>query len=210
MKIILFTIVIFSLSLFLGFSQQKQETKKMNKALVIIDIQNDYFENGRIPLVGSVEASLNARKILDKFRSEGLPVIHIQHIAERPASTFFVPQTKGSDIHENVKPVTNEKVIIKHYPNSFRETELLEYLKNNNITDLVICGMMTHMCVDATIRAAKDFGFNCIVIGDACATRDLEINGESVKAADVHKSFLAAFSGFYASVKTTKEYLEGK
>ena len=182
----------------------------MNKALVIIDIQNDYFENGRMPLVGSVEASLNARKILDKFRAEALPVIHIQHIAERSASTFFVPQTKGSDIHDNVKPISDEKVIVKHYPNGFRETELLEYLKSKNITDLVICGMMTHMCVDATIRAAKDYGFNCTVIGDACATRDLEINGESVKAAEVQKSFLAAFNGFYATVITTKKFLEEK
>ena len=210
MKPVAITFILFYFSLFLGFSQQKQETKKMNNALVIIDIQNDYFENGRMPLVGSVEASLNARQILDKFRAEGLPVIHIQHIAERPASTFFIPQTKGSDIHDNVKPVSNEKVIIKHYPNGFRETELLEYLRTNNITDLVICGMMTHMCVDATVRAAKDFGFNCIVIGDACATRDLEINGESVKAAEVHKSFLAAFGGFYATVKMTRQYLEGK
>ena len=210
MKQIFFIAAILFFTVFLGFSQQKQETKKMNKALVIIDIQNDYFENGRMPLVGSLEASLNARKILDKFRAEGLPVIHIQHIAARAAATFFEPQTKGSDIHDNVKPIANEKVIIKHFPNGFKETELLEYLKSNNITDLVICGMMTHMCVDATVRAAKDFVFNCIVIGDACATRDLEINGESVKAAEVHKSFLAAFSGFYATVKMTRQYLEGK
>ena len=210
MKPILFTFILFYFSLFLGFSQQKQETKNMNKALIIIDIQNDYFENGRMPLIGSLQASLNARQILEKFRAEGLPVIHIQHIAERPASTFFIPQTKGSDIHSNVKPTPEEKVIIKHYPNGFRETELFEYLKSKNINDLVICGMMTHMCVDATVRAAKDLGFSCTVIGDACATRDLKINGAVVKAADVHNSFLAAFNGFYATLKTTQQYLEGK
>jgi len=210
MKHLLFSIVIFSFSLFLGFSQQQPENKKMNKALVIIDIQNDYFENGTMPLVGSLEASLNARQILDKFRADGLPVIHIQHIAASPKATFFLPQTKGAEIHENVKPKSNEKVIIKHYPNSFRETVLLEYLKSNKITELVICGMMTHMCVDATVRAAKDFGFNCVVISDACATRDLDINGEKVKAAEVQKSFLAAFNGFYATINTTRQYLEGK
>jgi len=70
--------------------------------------------------------------------------------------------------------------------------------------------MMTHMCVDATTRAAKDFGFNCVVIGDACATKDLEINGQSVKSEEVQKSFLAAFNGYYATVKTTKQYLETK
>jgi len=210
MKHLLLTIVLISFSLFLGFSQQQTENNKMSTELILIDIQNDYFEHGTMPLVGAEVASLNAMKILDKFRSEGLPVIFIQHLASSSKATFFLPQTKGAEIHENVKPTAGEKVIIKHYPNSFRETELLEYLKSRNISDLVICGMMTHMCVDATVRAAKDFGFNCVVVSDACATRDLSINGETVKAADVHNSFLAAFNGFYASVKTTKEYLEGK
>jgi len=72
---------------------------------------------------------------------------------------------------------------------------------------LVICGMMTHMCIDATTRAAKDFGFECTVIGDACATKDLEIDGRHIMATDVHASFLAALSYFYSTVKTTKDYL---
>jgi len=84
---------------------------------------------------------------------------------------------------------------------------LLDYLKSNNITDLVICGMMTHLCVDATTRAAKDFGFTCVVIGDACATKDLEIHGEMVAAGEVQKSFLAALNYFYSTVKNTQEYL---
>ena len=101
-----------------------------------------------------------------------------------------------------------EKVVVKHYPNSFRETDLLDHLKAEGITDVVICGMMTHMCVDATTRAAKDFGFSCTVIGDACATRTLEVNGQSVAAAEVQKSFLAALSYFYSTVKTAKQYIE--
>ncbi len=209
MKQIFFIVVILFSAVLLGFSQQKP-SNNMKKALVLIDIQKDYFEHGTMTLVGAEEASLNSMKILDKFRSEGLPVIYIQHLATSPKATFFLPQTVGAEIHENIKPTAGEKVIIKHFPNSFRETELLEYLKGRNITDLVICGMMTHMCVDATVRAAKDFGFNCVVISDACATRDLDINGEKVKAAEVQKSFLASFSGFYATVKMTRQYLEGK
>ena len=210
MKQIIFTLALFCFSVTLGFTQQQTAIKKMNKALIIIDIQNDYFENGRMPLVGSYAASLNARQILEKFRSDNLPVIHIQHLAARPNSTFFLPVTKGAEIQENIKPNDGEKVVVKHFPNGFKETDLLDYLKSTAITDLVICGMMTHMCVDATVRAAKDYGFNCVLIGDACATRDLEINGELVKAAEVQKSFLAALNAYYASVKTTKQYLEGK
>ena len=209
MKNYLFATTILFILLFNGNSQNT-DNQRMNKALIIIDIQNDYFENGKMPLVGPVEASLNAKQILEQFRKEKLPVFHIQHISVRPNSTFLLPVTKGQEIHENVRPIADEKVIIKHFPNSFRETGLLEELKSLNITDLVICGMMTHMCVDATVRAAKDFGFNCIVIGDACATRDLKMNGELVKAAEVHNSFLAALSSYYASVVTTKQYLGEK
>jgi nicotinamidase-related amidase len=182
----------------------------MKTALIIIDIQNDYFDGGTMPLVGSEIASNNARLILSSFRAAGLPIIHIQHIATRQTATFFLPDTKGAEIHDNVKPFEKEKIIVKHFPNSFRETELLEYLKGENITDLVICGMMTHMCVDATARAAKDFGFNIILIGDACATKDQQINGEIVKAEEVQKSFLAAINYFYTTVKTTEQYLDKK
>ena len=179
----------------------------MSKALIIIDIQNDYFENGAMELVGSLQASENAKIVLTKFRDENLPIVHIQHLSVAPDSQFFLPETFGQEIHENVKPLANEKVITKYYPNSFRETELLDYLKSKNISELVILGMMTHMCVDATVRAAKDFDFQCTVIGDACASRNLEINDKTVKAEDAHNSFLSALSFFYADIKNTSEFI---
>jgi Amidases related to nicotinamidase len=182
----------------------------MKTALITIDIQNDYFDGGTMTLEGSERASKNAKLILEKFREDGLPIIHVQHIAARPTATFFLPNTRGAEIHESVKPIEGEKVIIKHYPNSFRETELLDYLKSEGVTNLVVCGMMTHMCVDATVRAAKDYEFSIILVGDACATRDQEILGHKVKAEEVQKSFLAALSYFYAAVTTTQQYLEGK
>ena len=187
MKKIIIILTIFCFSITLGFSQQKQLKEDIKTALIIIDIQNDYFDKGTMTLDSADKASENARLILDKFRADSLIIIHIQHIATKPTSTFFLPNI----------------VIIKHYPNSFRETELLDYLRTKKIKNLVICGMMTHMCVDATTRAA-------IVIGDACATKDLEINGQKVKAEDVQKSFLASLDSFYATVKTTKQYLDEK
>jgi Amidases related to nicotinamidase len=180
----------------------------MNKALLIIDIQNDYFKNGKAELVSPDKASGNANLLLAKFRAKNLSVIHIQHISSRPDATFFIPDTKGAEIQSDVKPTPTEQIIIKHYPNSFRETNLLEYLKPKSITDLVICGMQTHMCVDATTRDAKDFGFNCVVVGDACATKDLEVNGIKVKADDVQTAFLSALNYFYSTIITTEQYLK--
>lgn len=177
------------------------------KALIVIDVQNDYFENGAWELVGAAEASKKAGKIIEHFRANDLPVAHIQHFAVDGNMPFFIPGTTGAEIHENVKPLEGEKVISKHYPNSFRDTYLLEFLKANDVSEVVITGMMTHMCVDATSRAAKDLGFEVTVIGDACASRDQEINGKLVNADDVHHAFLAALSFFYADVQNTEEFL---
>ena len=176
-------------------------------ALLLIDIQNDYFEGGANPLAGSLEASVNAGKVLQYFRKKNLSVVHVQHLSTRPGSTFFIPDTKGAEIHSNVQPEDNEKVIIKHFPNSFRDTELLAFLQLKGVANLVVCGMMTHMCVDASVRAAKDMGFTCTLISDACATKNLEILGQKVLAKDVHNSFLAALNYFYANVVATSEFL---
>lgn len=176
------------------------------QALIIIDIQNDYFENGALPLVNPIQASINASKVLEHFRTNNLPIAHIQHVSPNGAP-FMALDTNGVEIHENVKPLNGEKVFQKNYPNSFRGTGLLDYLKENEVTEVVITGMMTHMCVDATTRAAFDFEYKCIVIDDACASRDLEINGKTVKAEDVHNAFLAALAFFYAEIKNTEEFL---
>lgn len=178
----------------------------MKKALIIIDVQKEYFENGALELVNPIPASENVKKILEHFRKENDTIVHVQHISGEGVP-FFVAGTTGVEIHENVKPLEGEKVITKAFPNSFRGTDLLEYLQSNEITHLVITGMMTHMCIDAGTRAAFDFGFDCTVVGDACATMDLEINGNKVKAADVHNSFLAALEFFYAKIVTTEQYL---
>lgn len=180
----------------------------MTTALLIVDIQNDYFPAGKNPLEGSPEASLKAQALLEHFRQAGLPIIHIQHISTRPGASFFLPGTPGVEIHANVHPLPGETVIQKHFPNSFRETPLLEHLRGQDVRRLVICGMMTHMCVDATTRAAVDHGFECLLAEDACATKTLAHAGETIPAHHVHLSFLAALKGTYAQVMPTAQVLE--
>ncbi|MCP4351798.1 MAG: cysteine hydrolase [Desulfobacterales bacterium] len=179
----------------------------METALIVIDIQNDYFPNGKMELEGSVEASLRAKDALLFFREKKLPVIHIQHISVRPGSTFFLPDTEGVNIHENVQPLQDEIIIKKNFPNSFRNTSLSEQLSEMKIKRLVICGMMTHMCIDATTRAAFDNGFECIVLHDACATRTLSFKDVSIPAEHVHGSFLAALGSVYAEVISVEELM---
>lgn len=173
----------------------------MQPALIIIDIQNDYFPGGKMELERSTEASLQAATLLDRFRSNGLPLVHIQHVSNRPGASFFLPDTDGVLIHANVAPRAGETVIQKNFPNSFRGTKLLEHLRGLGADHLVIAGMMTHMCVDATTRAAFDLGFSCSLAHDACATRSLTFGEQRVPAAQVHGAFVAALSGLYAKVQ---------
>ncbi len=180
----------------------------MPVGLLIIDIQNDYFPGGKMELEGSEEAGQVAGQLLSFFRQHKLPILHVQHIAMRPGATFFLPGTPGAEIHASVKPLELETVIEKHYPNSFRETGLLAHLQQQAISQLVIAGMMTHMCVDATTRAATDLGFDCRIAQDACATRALKLNDRLVSAADVHMAFLAALHGTYGQVMTADAILE--
>jgi nicotinamidase-related amidase len=179
----------------------------MKTALILVDIQNDYFPGGRMELEGSIEAGLLARRLLSTFRQMQLPLVHVQHVSTRPGATFFIPDTDGVRIHEHVHPLENEVVIRKHYPNSFRDTDLLTHLHDKQIKRLVVCGMMTHMCIDATVRAAFDHGFECLVAEDACATRTLIHKGHSIPAHYVNLSFLAALNAMYAKVLTTEEII---
>jgi nicotinamidase-related amidase len=176
----------------------------MKRCLVLVDFQNDYFPGGTMSLVGIKDAAANAQTLLAQFRKAKLPVIHIQHIAARPDATFFLPETEGAKINASFSPQASEAVVVKHFPNSFRYTALEEMLKKQETYDLVICGAMSHMCIDATTRAAFDLGFNCTVAEDACATKDLVFKAKTVKAADVHASFMAALSVPYAQVIATK------
>lgn len=172
----------------------------MSAGLILVDIQNDYFPHGKMELEGSEQAGYAAGRLLDFFRVHGLAVFHIQHIATRPGATFFLPSTIGADIHQSVKPIEGETIIQKHFPNSFRETDLLQHLQRSNVQQVVIAGMQTHMCVDAVTRAAADYGFACLIAHDACATRSLRFNDRVVSALDVHTAFLAALNGSYGKV----------
>jgi nicotinamidase-related amidase len=177
-------------------------------ALLLIDIQNDYFPGGTMELVGQERAAAQAARLLQSFRARALPVFHVQHLATRPGATFFVPGTPGAAIHASVAPAAGEAVITKNFPNGFRATGLNDALQGAGIDRLVVAGMMTHMCVDTTVRAAADLGYTCMLAHDACATRDLAYGGEPVGAAAVQLAYLAALNGSFASVRATAELLD--
>jgi nicotinamidase-related amidase len=178
------------------------------RAVIVVDIQNEYFPpEGKLPLQGVEEAAANAAKVIAHARDLGEPVIHVRHEFPDPEAPFFATGTDAVKIHPAVKPLEGEQVITKNYPNSFRETVLKESLEKLGVTDVVVIGSMSHMCIDATSRAAVDYGYNTTIVHDACATLDLEFNGVTVPAAQVHAAFMSALAFLYGTVSTTEEFL---
>lgn len=178
----------------------------MKTALLVIDIQKDYFPGGKMELVNPEAAAKQAYILLQCFREHGGMHVHIQHVSTRPDATFFIPGERGTDIHDLAAHFEGEPLVQKHFPNSFRGTALLELLHDWGVERVVICGMMTHMCVDATARAAADLGFKVMVASDACATRALTFGDITVPAENVHAAFLAALQS-YGQVLTVEEII---
>ena len=170
---------------------------KDHTALLIIDVQKFYFQGGQLPLKHPEKTSKQIKQVLDAFRQEQMHVIHIKHNVQ-----------KNGEIYDLLSPAEHEKVIIKNEANSFNGTKLNEYLKKKDIKSLVITGMQTHMCVEATTRAAYDLGYKCTVISDGSTTKDLKFRNHTIKAKDVHFSTLSSIRSSYGKVLTTDELVK--
>ncbi len=179
------------------------------RAVVVIDLQNEYLPTGKLPLSGIEAAVANAARVIADARAKGIPVIHVRHEFAHGEMPVFVPGSDGVQIQAAVAAQPDEPVVVKNYPNSFRETELKQLLDAREVRELVVVGAMSHMCVDAGVRAAADMGYAVTVIHDACATLDLEFGGVQVPAAQVHATMMAALGFAYARLASTAEYLAG-
>lgn len=178
------------------------------RALILIDIQNDYFPQGKWPLDGVEAAADKAAQVLGAFREKGEPVIHVRHEFTSADAPFFAPGSPGAHLHPKALNQPDEPVVLKHFVNAFRETNLRTLLEQRAITEVVVVGSMSHMCIDGVVRAAADLGYGVTVIHDACATRDLEFNGTVVPAAQVHAAFMASLGFAYATVVSTQAFLQ--
>jgi nicotinamidase-related amidase len=178
------------------------ELQMNNTALIIIDVQNDYFKGGVLELSKPNETAANIKEVLEECRSKGVQAIHVQHENLNPNLPFMIPGTNGQKLHDSLLPNEGETLITKNYPNSFWKTDLEETLKAKGIEQLMITGMMTHMCVSSTARAAMERGFQVTIVEDACDTKSLEFMGEVIPAETVHKTALAEIATFTELTKT--------
>ena len=168
LSILLLAITAFSAG---GFNSTAYAAQKKwdQTAFLIIDIQNDYFKGGAMQLENSEKSGEKAGKLLSYFRKNGVTVIHIRHENTNDMAGFFLPGTNGAKIHKCVTPKAGETVILKHFPDSFMETELEDLLKKTNIKHLVISGMQSNVCVRATTLKALEKKYTVTVAEDTLA-----------------------------------------
>ena len=178
-----------------------------NAALVIVDVQNDYFADGKFPLQGMEAAAERAQRALEHARSNDVAVFHVRHEIPVEGAPFFEPGTPGAEIHDLVAPAGDEPVVTKHFPNSFRETGLEQQLRDAAVDEVVVVGAQSNMCIDATARAANDLGFTVRVLHDACAAKEQQFDGVDIPADTVHRTFMAALVPPYATVTTTEQFV---
>jgi nicotinamidase-related amidase len=179
----------------------------MTRCLLVIDIQRDYFPGGASPLVDPEAAADAARTVLDAFRAAGDPVVHLRHVWDSPDATFMRPGTPGVEIHPTLAPADSEPVLDKTEPNGFLGTGLAGVLDGLDVDQLHVVGMMSSMCVDATVRAAADLGLKVTVVHDGCAAPDLEFEGLAIPGEMVHAAFMAALADGYADVVSSADLL---
>ena len=177
------------------------------RALIVIDVQNDYFPGGKWELHGIETSAANAARVLADARAKQDVVVHVHHEFDGDDAPFFAPGSTGAEIHPSMQPQEGEATVLKHEVNAFLGTNLKEILDAQGVTDVTIVGDMSHMCIDAAARAASDHGYAVTVVEDACSSRDLDFNGEVIPAPDVHKAYMSALGFAYSEIKTTDAYL---
>ncbi len=176
----------------------------MKKALVVIDLQNDYFCGGKMELDNIDELLLKTNELVAFARVQEYDIYFIQHYSTREGASFFVPHTNGVELHEALD-ISSDVIIKKNYPNSFRETELKEHLDKNGIEELIVCGAMTHMCIDSTVRASFDLGYKTTLVSDACATRALSFGNQVIEAKDIQLAYMASLNNIFCRIRTVEE-----
>lgn len=193
----------------LDFAGVESTPAKLSESvLIIIDAQKEFTE-GKLKLSGATAAIKEARKILERARRLGIPVIHVRH-RNKAGAALFNPETKFVEDIDLLKPESREAIVNKTMANAFFDSTLEAEIQKTGKKNLLVIGYMTHMAVDATVRAALERGYKTTVVGDACATRDLSDGyGNVIPAAQVQTAALAALRDRFAAViKSESELLD--
>lgn len=178
----------------------------MTEALLVIDVQNEYF-TGLLPVTYPPGSFARILEAMDAAHAAHIPVIVIQHSSNAPGSPAFVPGTSGWELHPDVKRRPRDLLVEKTLPGSFTGTDLGPWLEEHGIRSLVIAGYMTQMCCDTTARQALHRGYTVKFLSNATGTLTITNSAGTVKDADLHKAILVVQQQRFSQVLTTADWI---
>jgi nicotinamidase-related amidase len=171
--------------------------------LVIVDAQREYL-SGPLALSGIDAAVANIKQLLAAARAANRPIVHVRHLGTKDG--LFDPNGERGKVIPGLEPLEGEIEIEKVLPSAFHGTRLKEKLEDLG-SDLVVCGFMSHSSVSTTVRAARNLGFRCTLVEDACATRDLPYKGGVLSAEHVHQTEMAIMADNFAALALTNDLI---
>jgi nicotinamidase-related amidase len=184
-----------------------EKEKVMQEALLVIDVQNEYF-TGLLPISHPQGSLKNILRAMDEAHSRGMPIAVIQHGAPQENAAVFKKLSPTWELHPEVASRPRTKLIEKHLPGSFTGTDLEIWLTAEGVDTVVICGYMTHMCCDTTARQAVHRGFNNVFLSDATGTLEIRNEAGSVTAEELHRAILVTQAMRFSRVLTTDQWIE--
>ncbi|MRS21007.1 isochorismatase family protein [Enterobacteriaceae bacterium RIT692] len=176
-------------------------------AVIVIDIQNEYFPGGKMPIPDGMQALNNSKRLVAFAHKNNMPVFFVQHLGEADGP-LFAKGSRFAEFHKDLQPAKGDRVISKATPSSFVGTDLQKQLDSLGIKQLIVTGLMTHMCVSSTARDAVPLGYSVIIPEDATATRDLATwDNKVVDHKVLQQAALAGVADVFAEIKTTDQVL---
>ena len=179
----------------------------MKRALVVIDVQNEYFD-GALPITGRKDSLGQICRVMDAAEKSGIPRIVVQHTMLSKDLPIFQRGTPQWELHADIASRGSELVVEKNLPGSFTNTELETWLRKNGVDTLVVSGYMTHMCCDTTAREAVHRGFKVEFLSDATGTLPLDNSAGKVSAEELQRSILCAQQHLLSEVISTQDWLK--
>jgi nicotinamidase-related amidase len=183
------------------------ESKSKKRALLVIDVQNEYFEGGALPVTYPQNSHANILSTIKAAQAAGIPIVMVQHTATAKGAKAFVKNTQGWQLHASVKNAKVTHYIEKTMPSSFVGTDLESWLRKEGIDTVVVSGYMTQHCCDTTARYAKHLGFDVEFLSDATGTLDFANKGGKASAEEIHRSTLVEQAFRFSDVISTKEWI---
>lgn len=179
----------------------------MKRALLVIDVQNEYF-TGQLPVTYPSGSLDNITKAIKAAHANNIPVIVIQHTAPQEDSKTFKKGTEEWKLHPRMAGERYDHLIEKNLPGSFTGTDLEAWLRERDIETLVIAGYMTQMCCDTTARQAFHLGFSVEFLSDATGTLQISNYAGTIRAEELHRAILVTQAMKFSKVLSTEDWLK--